>query len=139
MLRTLKRVLDIAYDRTDAPPKGNSPKLLMLQRAAYSAKHNYPEPLDFHTPKFTTYQIRTLMWTLLYDLTAGEHVWGRDSQRNKLVFTLDKLQQMMTGSMVVPHFFMPKMRETMAYVEDKERKFLYIIAGVLKVIFSARQ
>ncbi|XP_046552484.1 uncharacterized protein LOC124262090 isoform X3 [Haliotis rubra] len=135
-LRTLKRVLEIAKGNSDSCAKSNSPELLQIQKAVRYVQKQRPE---LRSSLLTTYHIRTLMWWQLYELTLGEHVWGTETMATRFQECLRKFQKMMTGEMVVPHFFLPQIKNILPHKLGKEREFLYVIARATEVIFSKKQ
>ncbi|XP_067678629.1 uncharacterized protein [Haliotis asinina] len=135
-LRTLKRVLEIAKGKSDSCAKSNNPELLQIQKAVqYVQEQN----LDLRSSRLSTYHIRTLMWWQLYELTVGEHVWREETMATRFQESLRKFQKMMTGEIVVPHFFLPQIKNILPHRLAKERLFLYVIARATEVIFTKKK
>ncbi|XP_046353523.2 uncharacterized protein LOC124133244 [Haliotis rufescens] len=135
-LRTLKRVLEIAKGNSDCCAKGNSPELVQIQEAVRYVKEHNPK---LRSSRLTTYHIRTLMWWQLYDLTAGEHVWRQETMAARFQDCLRKFQKMMTGEIVVPHFFLPQIKNILPWIPEEERVFLYVIAKATEVVFTQKK
>ncbi|XP_048256501.1 uncharacterized protein LOC125371612 isoform X2 [Haliotis rufescens] len=135
-LRTLKRVLEIANGNSDCCAKGKSPELVQIQEAVRYVKEHNPK---LRSSRLTTYHIRTLMWWQLYDLTAGEHVWRQETMAARFQDCLRKFQKMMTGEIVVPHFFLPQIKNILPRMHKEERAFLYVIAKATEVVFTKKQ
>ncbi|XP_046552479.1 uncharacterized protein LOC124262089 isoform X2 [Haliotis rubra] len=132
ILRTMKRVMEIAKGQQGLTVTGKSQ---MIQQVAEHTKQHYLRDASFRLC-FTTYHIRTLMWTLLYDLSAGFHVWEDETQEHRLHFCLGKFKKMLTGEMTVPHFFLPNVRNMMSTVRWKDREFMYILVRSMEILFS---
>ncbi|XP_071116975.1 serine-rich adhesin for platelets-like [Haliotis cracherodii] len=135
-LRTLKRVLEIAKGNSDCCAKGKSPELVQIQEAVRYVKEQNPK---LRSSRLTTYHIRTLMWWQLYVLTAGEHVWRQETMVTRFQDCLRKFQKMMTGEIVVPHFFLPQIKNILPRMQKEERAFLYVIAKATEVVFTKKQ
>ncbi|XP_046353520.2 nucleoporin NSP1-like [Haliotis rufescens] len=135
-LRTWKRVLEIAKGNSDCCAKGNSPELVQIQEAVRYVKEHNPK---LRSSRLTTYHIRTLMWWQLYGLTAGEHVWRQETMATRFQDCLRKFQKMMAGEIVVPHFFLPQIKNILPRMHKEERAFLYVIAKATEVVFTKKQ
>ncbi|XP_071118802.1 uncharacterized protein [Haliotis cracherodii] len=135
-LRTLKRILEIAKGNSDCCAKGKSPELVQIQEAVRYVKEQNPK---LRSSRLTTYHIRTLMWWQLYVLTAGEHVWKQETMAARFQDCLRKFQKMMTGEIVVPHFFLPQIKNILPRMQKEERAFLYVIAKATEVVFTKKQ
>ncbi|XP_071119160.1 uncharacterized protein [Haliotis cracherodii] len=132
ILRTIKRVMEIAKGQKGLMVTGKSE--MIHEVAQHTRKHYFRD--DSFRLCFTTYHIRTLMWTLLYDLTAGSHVWREDTRESRLHFSLGKLKKMLTGEMRVPHFFLPAVGDMMSTVRWRDREFMYILVRATEILFS---
>ncbi|XP_046353510.2 uncharacterized protein LOC124133238 [Haliotis rufescens] len=131
VLRILKMILEIAKDDQDrckideSLATGGKEIASKLRLAVkYTREHGYR--VDKH--KFTTFQLRTLMWNEFY-VTTLEGVWGNDSLVNRLKLCISKLKKMLTGELPMEHFFIPNF-DIMAEVPLVERKYLFIMACV---------
>ncbi|XP_046583526.1 cyclic GMP-AMP synthase-like [Haliotis rubra] len=132
VLRILKRILEIAKDDEDSArmdeslaTQGKEIASELRRAAQYTREHGYCVAKH----KFTTFQLRTLMWNEFYVATLGDHMWGNDSLVNRLKLSIVKLKKMLTGELPMDHFFIPNF-DIMAEVPPVERKYLYIMACV---------
>ncbi|XP_076435631.1 uncharacterized protein LOC143275429 isoform X2 [Babylonia areolata] len=131
VLRILKRLLELFKGLENS----RTTKSKMLQfREAVDFLKGHGGYSGLKVEKFSTYQIRTLMWTEFYVTSPGNALWGTNCKRRRLIHCLIQLKKMISGRMRVPHFFVPSL-DIMAEVPLPEREFLYILFHIAKELF----
>ncbi|KAL8595598.1 hypothetical protein ACOMHN_025635 [Nucella lapillus] len=133
VLRCLKRSLEIFKELDNSRTTKLNPKMCQLRNVVGFLKEQGGYE-GLKVEKFTTFQIRTLLWTEFYVTCPGTEQWGMSSRRTCLIRSLLQLKKMVSGQMRVTHFFVPGM-EIMAEVSQREREFLYIMFHIAKEIF----
>ncbi|KAK7109018.1 uncharacterized protein [Littorina saxatilis] len=133
VLRMLKRFLEIIKGFKNSRDGSElNPVLQGLQNAAIHLKTRRGRNVKIE--KFTTFQVRTLLWTEMYVIPIDDDKWTVPMARTRLIQALDHLKKMVSGRMHVPHFFLPGL-DIMAEVPREEREFLYIMFHIILKLF----
>ena len=136
VLRVIKRIME-ATKRAEPNSLSENTVMKTLQLAANCIREKDRRfGGEFEIKVFGTFHLRTLMWTLYYEVYPGSQFWTSDSKPERLEMTLRKLQKWLTGEMIVAHFFLPGV-DIMYYVPKKERQYLYLITKVALEIFCS--
>ncbi|KAK7109014.1 uncharacterized protein [Littorina saxatilis] len=131
VLRLLKRLLEIIKGfENSRTPYSPDPKMKEVQKAAEHLRKKGGRNVTIE--KFTTFQVRTLLWTQMYIVDPEKWAW--ELSRTRMILALTELKKMVSGQKHVPHFFIPDL-DIMEEVPLEEREFLYIMFHITKDIF----
>nr|KAG5700644.1 hypothetical protein BaRGS_015474 [Batillaria attramentaria] len=134
VMRVLKRLLEIFKEVNNSfVRKEPNETLIRLQQATAVAREWLQLGHEFEVSKFSSFQIRTLMWNEYFKKTSPG-AWANENRRGRLQDALVHMKDMLAGDLHVEHFFVPDL-DIMKDVPRQEREFLYILFSIAKDLF----
>lgn len=132
VMRILKRMLEVFKELNNSPAwKEPNASMSVLKNATLKLLKEKPD--GFHVSKFTSFQIRTLMWTEYFKHHDSGY-WAQKSRRGRLQDALFDLLELLSGNLHLQHFFVPDL-DIMKDVPRDEREYLYTLFYIAKEMF----
>nr|KAG5700643.1 hypothetical protein BaRGS_015473 [Batillaria attramentaria] len=133
VMRMLKRMLEI-FKETNNSPRCKEPNhsMVMLKKATQELRKEMLP--NFEVSRFTTFQIRTLMWAEYYIEKPSCDMWTHRERRGRLQEAIMHVKDMLAGTKHVEHFFVPDY-DIMKGVPRAERSFLYTLFYIAEKLF----